>query len=37
LYDAVLDERLERYTVRLATSELGRAAGVIGAAALNID
>jgi predicted NBD/HSP70 family sugar kinase len=37
LYDAVLDERLARYAVRLATSELGRAAGLIGAAALNID
>ena len=36
LYEPVLSARLHAYPVRLATSELGRAAGVIGAAALNM-
>lgn len=36
LFEPVLAERLRGRAVRLAPSELGRAAGVIGAAALNI-
>ena len=37
LYEPVLTARLQGCPARLATSELGRAAGVIGAAALNMD
>ena len=37
LYRPVFESRLERHATRIADAELGLAAGVIGAAALNMD